>query len=125
MPELPYCKVYLTGFDDPQSLRSLVAHVTDGVLSQRTVQTGRAGGLLVDVFTTGRHATPASGAGDFVHWPAYLEIEPVPGAATEADGVFVAEVTSLLKALQAQGLRTVASGDLETQIAQALAQSAD
>jgi hypothetical protein len=95
-----YCKVYLTGVADRQRLEVALAQASKGVA-----------GLSIDIFSN-RHDPPLT-PDDFVRWPFYLEIEPADPQASSFDA-FLAALASVLTALRAQGLRTVASCDFET-----------
>lgn len=119
--DLPYCKIYLRGLDDPGRLRERVAGITGGILNMRTVQTPGPGGLLIDVFTRPASRLPTAADGeDFLDWPAYLEIEPVVNGQAERQPVFIAEVARLVHGLQQRGLRSVVACDFEAELDRAV-----
>jgi hypothetical protein len=116
-----YCKVYVMGTAGTAGVLS--AAVVQAAVSAATGQpfqrrSTQAHGLAIDVFEADARATAsAADRGDFLRWPVYLEIEPAHG--TLGLPAFIEALARLLNALNARGLRTVASCDFEDALAAA------
>ena len=106
-----YCKVYVAGVADAASLKAALADITGGSVQGRCISTPP---LEVDVFDQSRHM-PADAGDDFVRWPFYLEVGATAGAGEFA--AWLAALAALLNNMAARGLRVVASGDFENELA--------
>ncbi len=110
-----YCKVYLAGAADSAAAKAAISAATGQLFERRGAQVA---GLRVEVFDNGQPGWEASDADDdFLHWPVYLEIEPMD--AEMALPAFIAALAGLLNRLDAHGLRSMASCDFEDELAAA------
>lgn len=105
-----YCKVYVDGNVNHNSLIKVISVILDGKIERRSVYGTY---FVVDVFFN-KYANILAEPDNFVEWPLYLEIEPDDENIDPQ--VYVKSLASLLSALRANGLRVVHACNFEVEL---------
>jgi hypothetical protein len=107
-----YCKIYVDGDLDRESLTGRIATIVSGKTEDHSVSTDC---LEVDV-RTNEDCDPRRFSPDwngFVHAGYYLDVEPKAGC---EHGAYVSAVSRLLEGLWASGLKAIAAADFESEL---------
>lgn len=108
-----YCTIYVYARVSFDELLQRLAAVVDGTVTLRTVESSD---LVLDVLQNDEfnEELSAGGAGDFVFFPYFLEVEAVGSDADSA--TFLREVAKVLSGLGMEGFDFVTAADFEEEL---------